>query len=49
MGRPLKLLATRSIVHIVGLLFAYNFGVYCIALSTFAHLEGKVEANRDGL
>lgn len=38
LSRPMKLLATRPIIHVIGLLLAYNFGVYCLALSTFATL-----------
>jgi len=36
--RPLRLLATRPIIHVLSILVAYNFGVYCIALSTFAEV-----------
>ena len=36
LGRPVKLLATRPLIHVIGLLFAYNFGVHCIVLSAFA-------------
>jgi hypothetical protein len=32
----MKFHVTRHIIHVIGLLFAYNFGVYCITLSTFA-------------
>ena len=32
---PMKLLVTRPIIYVIDLQFAYNFVVYCIALSTF--------------
>ncbi|KAG9241816.1 major facilitator superfamily domain-containing protein [Calycina marina] len=36
MLRPLKLLATRPVIHVVSVLTAYNFGVYILVLSSFA-------------
>ncbi|KAE9366825.1 MFS multidrug transporter [Stipitochalara longipes BDJ] len=36
--RPLKLLVTRPIILVMSFLMAYNFGTYCLALSTFASL-----------
>lgn len=38
LARPLRLLATRPIIHVLSLILAYNFGVYCLALSSFAAL-----------
>lgn len=36
--RPLQLLWQRPIIQIIAFLFAINFGVYCLLLSTFATL-----------
>ncbi len=36
--RPLKLLVTRPIIQFTSLLIAFNFGTYCIALSTFSRI-----------
>jgi MFS family permease len=39
--RPLKLLVTRPIILVMSFLMAYNFGTYCLALSTFARIWTK--------
>jgi MFS family permease len=36
--RPLKLLCTRPIILVMSFLMAYNFGTYCLAVSTFASI-----------
>jgi hypothetical protein len=36
--RLLRLLVTRPIILVMSLLMAYNFGAYCLALSTFARI-----------
>lgn len=36
--RPIQLFITRPIIPIIAIFMAYNFGVYCIALSTFADI-----------
>lgn len=36
--RPLKLLITRPIILVMSFLMAYNFGTYCLSLSTFARI-----------
>jgi len=36
--RPMKLLATRPVILVMSFLMAYNFGAYCLALSTFASI-----------
>ncbi|PMD33874.1 MFS multidrug transporter [Hyaloscypha variabilis F] len=35
---PMKLLATRPVILVMSFLMAYNFGAYCLALSTFASI-----------
>lgn len=38
MIRPVRMLVTQPIVPILSVFLAYNFGVYCIAISTFADI-----------
>ncbi|CZR55833.1 related to multidrug resistant protein [Phialocephala subalpina] len=36
--RPLKLMIRRPIIQFMSVLLAYNFGIYCLALATFANI-----------